>query len=271
MTPRPMKTADGTRVQTYPHGTNNTPNFGGKDGFNDVGYERRTFAHQDRILKILDDNDLWQYMDEPGEMMRRYTAIRKADPDMPLLVQLVKLSVAGKLPGVLDPRFNDVVPLELQSWPFPGPIKKKQSAENTDWIINEEAASVFVFALENTHDDPFNIDSPQFEKMKGLSIYERRELADQAFVKLQRTPTAKIIIGPGNAVPFTLFEDGILPREFPGTQLVKYEHNNPKHNASIRTNNQFARMDAYLGGGKMKIEDRPQAAVMTDGKAKSKG
>ena len=98
MTPRPMKTADGTRVQTYPHGTNNTPNFGGKDGFNDVGYERRTFAHQDRILKILDDNDLWQYMDEPGEMMRRYTAIRKADPDMPLLVQLVKLSVAGKLP-----------------------------------------------------------------------------------------------------------------------------------------------------------------------------
>ena len=60
------------------------------------------------------------------------------------------------------------MPLELQSWPFPGPIKKKQSVENTDWIINEEAASVFAFALENTHDDPFIIGSKDFEAMKGL-------------------------------------------------------------------------------------------------------
>ena len=266
MTPRQMTTEDGTRVQTYPHGTNNSPRFGGKDGINDPGYERRTFAHQDRILKILDDNNLWQYMSEPGEMMKRYSAIRKADPDMALLVTLVKMGIAGKLPAILDPRFADIVPDELRSWPFPGPIRKKQNAENADWIINEEAASVYVFAIENTHDDPFNIDSPNFEKMKGLSLPERRELAEDAFVKLARTETAKVIIGPGCAVPYTLFEDGILPREFPGTQLVRYQHNNPKHNASIRTNNQFVRMDAYLGGGKKKAADKSKVKVMTDGK-----
>ncbi len=266
--PRQIKSTDGTLVQTYPHGTNNTPNFGGKDGINDRSYENRTFAHQDRILKIIDDHDLWQFMDEPGEMFKRYSAIRKADPDMALLVTLVKMSVAGKLPPRLDPRFADVVPSELRSWPFPGPIKFKQNAENADWIIAEEAASVFVFALENTHSDPFDPKHEDFETMKGLSMSERREYAENSFVKLERTPTAKVIIGPGNAVPYTLFEDGILPRVFPHTKLVRYEHGNPKHNASIRTDKQYVRMDAYLGNtGKYDI-DKPKAKVMTDGKAK---
>jgi len=260
-----MITEDGTRVQTYPHGTNNSPRFGGKDGIKDVGYERRTFAHQDRILKILDDHDLWQYMDEPGEMFQQFSAIRKADPDMPMLVTLVKMSIAGKLPGHLDPRFNDVVPPELRSWPFPGPIRKKQNAENMDWIIAEEAASVYVFALENILDDPFKPTHKDFEQMKGLDLTQRKELAEECFVKLQRTETSKVIIGPGCAVPYTLFEDGILPREFPGTQLVRYKHNNTVHNASIRTNKHFVRMDAYLGGGKKKA-GKAKVAVMTDAK-----
>jgi hypothetical protein len=79
--PRQVITVDGLRVMTYPHATPNTPHFGGKDGIKDPAYERRTFAHQDRILKIIDDNDLYEYMGEPGEMLRRFRDIRKSDPD----------------------------------------------------------------------------------------------------------------------------------------------------------------------------------------------
>ena len=267
MTPRQIETTDGLRVMVQPHATPNSPAFGGEDGIDDPSYERRTFAHQDRIIKVIDDNDLWQYMDEPGEMLRRYRDIRKADPDMPLLLTLVRMSIAGKLPPRLDPRFNDIVPPEMRDWPFPGPIKYKQGAENVDWIINEEASSVYIFALENIHEDPFNPEHPKFEQMKGLTLPERRELAADSFVKLDRGNRAKVIIGPGNAVAYTLFEDPILPRVFPGTQLVKYRHNDPMHNPAIRPGESFARMDAYLGGAKVKPEG-VKDQVMKDGKGK---
>lgn len=266
---RQVTTPDGTRVMVHPHATPNSPNFGGKDGIRDDSYELRTFAHQDRILKIIDDNDLWQYMGEPGEMLRHYRDIRKADPNMPLLLTLVRMGVAGKLPPRLDPRFGDIVPEELRSWPFVGPIKYKQGAENVDWIINEEASSVYVFALENTCEDPFDPEHPQFERMKGLTLVERREVADSSFVKLDRGDNAKVIIGPGCAVAYTLFEDPILPREFPNTELVRYRHNDPKHNPDIRAGGSYARMDAYLGGGKRQPE-KSGVKVMVDGKGKAK-
>lgn len=262
---RQVTTPDGLRVMVHPHATPNSPNFGGDDGIKDDSYERRVFAHQDRILKIIDDNDLWQYMDEPGEMLRHYRDIRKADPDMPLLLTLVRMGIRGRLPDRLSPQFVDLVPEELRSWPFPGMIKKKQGAENVDWIINEEASAVYVFALENTCDDPFDPQHAQFERMKGLTMVERREVARDSFVKLDRGDRAKVVIGPGNAVAYTLFEDPILPREFPNTQLVRYRHNDPMHNPGLRMGQGYARMDAYLGGKKGKPE-KTKTKVMTDGK-----
>ena len=264
---RQVTTTDGLRVMVHPHATPNSPAFGGKDGIKDDSYERRTFAHQDRILKIIDDNDLWQYMDEPGEMLRQFADIRKADPNMPILLKLVRLGIAGKLPSHLDPRFADIVPEELRSWPFPGPIRYKQGAENVDWIINEEAASVYVLALENTCEDPFDPEHKEFEKMKGLTLAERRELAADSFVKYDRGDNAKGIIGPGNAVAFTLLEDPMLARGFPNTIVTKYQHNNPMHNPGIRAGQGYARMDAYLGGSGEKAP-RPavKAKVMTSAK-----
>jgi hypothetical protein len=147
-------------------------------------------------------------------------------------------------------------------------IRKKQNAENVDWIINEEASSVFAFALENTFEDPFDPKHPGFEKMKGLTMVERRELGEKSFVKLDRGDNAKVIIGPGCAVAYMLFEDPILPREFPNTRLVRYRHNDPMHNPGIRVDRTFASMSAYLGGEKGQPEKSSKVKVMTGVKEK---
>jgi len=229
----------------------------------------QTWTYQDAVLKVIEDNDLWKYMDKPGRMLAEYRKIRKSDPDMADLVKCVKLSIRGKLPdrAQFPDAYADVVPKKYYDYPFPGTIMRGQNIDNADWIIDQEAKSVFVFALENTCADPFDPKNKEaFERMKGLNMQERIEIAQGSYVRMTRGTQDKITIGPNCAVRFTLFDDPELPRKFPNTKLVKYDHSNPKHNPELRMDRGYPLMSAYVEDESgVAVENR---TVMSDAKAK---
>jgi hypothetical protein len=246
------------------------PDYGNKDvGLSDR-HKDHVIAHQDKILKVLDDHDLWQYMNEAGRMAREYTNIRKADPEMVDLVRLVRLSIRGKIPERSHPEYYEVVPQELEWYPLPGRAHYKHSVDNPDWIITQEMKAVLAFFLENTNENLNDPKNPNFDKLRGMTGPERQEYTRESQVRLTRGERDQVIIPPGAGVPFTLFDDPELPRSFPGTRLIRYDHTNPKHNQALRSNRGYARMDAYLDppeGTEIKPDETRK--VMKDGRKKA--
>ena len=261
---RLVTTRDGAKVLISPDATDGHPDYGHEDYRRNRRLLKRIFAHQDMIRKVLDDHDLWSHMGKPGRMATEYRNIRKADPLMPELIKLVKLSVRGKLPRPWEPAFRElVVDEELRTWPFPGPIMKGAGIENSDWIIDQEMKEVWAYALENTNASPYDPESPLFEKLKGLSDIEQQRLVAKLKVKLYRGDKKnKIILPPSCAIRFTLFDDPEIPRDYPNTRLVRYDPANPKHNPELRTDGVYADMHAYVADAKSESQPAGKRKVM---------
>lgn len=246
---RKATTPDGTKVMVSPHAPDGHPDYGNEYYQRDRGLQRRVHAYQDQIMKIIDDNDLWQYIDEPGRMAAEYRAIRKADPEMPQLVQCVKASVRGLLPERNTPEYLDEVPEEWREWPFPGMVRKKQGVENSDWIVDKEMKSVFVFILENVNKNPLDPNNKkEFNQVVKMSDVEQARFVKGLTAKMFRGGQRrhKIIIPAGCAMRFTLLDDAELPRTHPKLRLVRYNHADPAHNTELKSDGSYDDMRAYV-------------------------
>jgi hypothetical protein len=261
---RNVKTPDGRRVAVYPMAPDGHPDYGGEILGEDRWVQKNVHAYQDAILKVINDNDLYQYMDEPGRMSAEYRNIRKRDPDMPQLIKCVKLAMTGNLPSPMDPRFKSLVPEGWEAWPFPGPIMKGQTIDNADWIITQEMKAIWAFVLVNTRENPLDPNSKKFKQMATLSDVERARATKESRILLYRgSRKNKIIIPPGAALRFTLFDDPELPREFPDLELQKYDHTDPRHNPELRADGVYANMHAYVG--EKSVLSEPARQVMVSG------
>lgn len=255
-------TTDGRRVVLGPHSPDGHPDYGNPDvGIGGVA-QQNIAAHQEAILRRLDEWDLWQYFGEAGRMADEYRKARKQDPEMDILVRLAKLAVGKKtkLPKRGTEQWIELVPQNLWNYPLPSKIYQgHQYVGTADWLIDQEMKAVYAFFLENVNPDPFVPDHPEFEVMKGLNLAERQQVAQKYMVKVRFGPHDVLIIGPCSGKAFTLFDDAMMPRGMPGTKLVRYDHSDPKHNPALRGEGGFMRADAYLELPKEEVAEATEA------------
>jgi hypothetical protein len=192
------------------------------------------------------------WMNQPGEIAKRYREMRKEDPEMQEIYRWARQIVGTKA----------AVPIPREVYnAYPIMISKLFIGQNVtdDYLISREMTQVALFWLKNELEDPYK-DPKRMRPDEVAMLYDQRL---KKFRMHNSTGQGMVYLGPGDGIPILLLGDAHAPRHMPDCVLELFDPYNWQHNPYLRTDRGVLNADQFVFA--------PEAGSSDDGRRTSTG